>query len=265
MASRAFARLRTLFEDVEDAVVLVRNGRVRLAGAAAERFFGHEGLPTVAELYDSAVASPDGRVTQECDFTTADGDRRRARITAVDRRRDRSVRGVVVTCRDITEEHRLRRRVACQAMHDPLTGLANRALFGNRLELAVHRYRRGGAPVSVVFLDLERFRPVNERLGHGAGDRVLREIAVRLRQASADGDTVARLGGDEFAVLVQEPGHGVACALAVAVAEPIVLHEAVVEVGVRVGSATIDGSETADDLLFRAALGVQAAKAGAGV
>ena len=93
-----------------------------------------------------------------------------------------------------------------QAFHDSLTGLPNRALFFDRLRQAFDAARRQDGRPSLAFIDLDRFKSVNDRLGHGAGDRVLREAANRIRAVVAPGDTVARYGGDEFIVLLQSGG-----------------------------------------------------------
>ncbi len=87
------------------------------------------------------------------------------------------------------------------ALHDPMTGLANRALFGDRLELAIEQRRRGGVMVAVLAIDLDRFKQVNDTLGHQAGDELIREAGRRLAQVCRATDTVARLGGDEFAIV----------------------------------------------------------------
>ncbi|KEA63989.1 diguanylate cyclase [Marinobacterium lacunae] len=90
------------------------------------------------------------------------------------------------------------------AYHDPLTGLPNRAMMRDRLEHAIERLHRSDAHGAVLFLDLDRFKPVNDSYGHKAGDRVLQEVAERLRHRLREGDTLARLGGDEFVVLLED-------------------------------------------------------------
>ena len=109
--------------------------------------------------------------------------------------------GMVRTFTDITERKRAEARIAEMATHDELTGLANRSLFRERIEQALGRTQRYGEPFALLMLDLDRFKPINDTLGHPVGDEVLKEIALRLRFCVRETDTVARLGGDEFAIL----------------------------------------------------------------
>jgi diguanylate cyclase (GGDEF)-like protein/PAS domain S-box-containing protein len=106
--------------------------------------------------------------------------------------------------RDISERKAFEEQLARQALHDPLTGLPNRALFTDRLTQALARATRLGSDVIVVFLDVDRFKLVNDSLGHDAGDQVLRELGERLRRVLRPSDTVARLGGDEFVALCED-------------------------------------------------------------
>jgi len=123
----------------------------------------------------------------------------------------RGLLGLGAVATDVTEEREAARAIAHSATHDPLTGLPNRALFRDRLEVAVARAARHDELVGVLFCDLDRFKDVNDTLGHAAGDELLQVVAGRLAAAVRPGDTVARLGGDEFAVLCTGmPGeHGV--------------------------------------------------------
>ncbi len=116
---------------------------------------------------------------------------------------DEDLMGFVVTCHDITERHELEQQLIHQAFHDALTGLANRALFRDRLGHAMAR-DRGAGSYGVLFIDLDDFKTVNDSLGHAAGDALLREMTTRLRGCLREGDTAARLGGDEFAILLED-------------------------------------------------------------
>ena len=120
---------------------------------------------------------------------------------------------------DITERRRLEEAIQSAAQMDVLTGLANRALFDERLKLAAARCRRQGGQIAVLYLDLDNFKQVNDSLGHAAGDALLKDFALRLRQSVRATDTVARFGGDEFVVLLEDVKES---ANAVSVAEKII-------------------------------------------
>jgi diguanylate cyclase (GGDEF)-like protein/PAS domain S-box-containing protein len=111
-------------------------------------------------------------------------------------------KAVLATAFDVTERRRAEDQIRQLAYHDPLTGLPNRLLFTDRLAVAVAQAHRLGHAVALLFLDLDRFKLINDSLGHSIGDRLLRSVADRLRAAVREGDTVARLGGDEFTLLL---------------------------------------------------------------
>jgi diguanylate cyclase (GGDEF)-like protein len=110
--------------------------------------------------------------------------------------------------RDITEQKRARDRIQHLATHDALTGLPNRAMVGALIEQGLHSAKRYERSLAILFVDLDGFKAVNDRLGHEAGDEVLRTVAGRFRDALRASDVVARWGGDEFVVLAQEVGDG---------------------------------------------------------
>jgi diguanylate cyclase (GGDEF)-like protein len=164
---------------------------------------------------------------------------------------------------------RLYEEIRHQAFHDALTGLANRALFGDRVEHALARSGRSGSMIAVLFLDLDDFKTVNDRFGHQAGDHMLRAIAERLMGIVRPGDTAARLGGDEFAVLLEDV-HGpddarlVAERLIQAIRTPTKLGDVDALVGASIGIALpTAGGERAPDLLRNADFAMYRAK-GAG-
>jgi diguanylate cyclase (GGDEF)-like protein/PAS domain S-box-containing protein len=115
---------------------------------------------------------------------------------------DGKVAQVVMVSRDITERKEMEAYVLHQSFHDTLTGLPNRLLLEDRMKQATAHVGRQHAPAAVLFIDLDRFKDINDTLGHAAGDRLLQEVAERLGRCVREGDTVARLGGDEFVVLL---------------------------------------------------------------
>ncbi len=158
-----------------------------------------------------------------------------------------------VSAQDITERHRAEQSLHAmtaalteRAVRDPLTGLANRALLEERLRAALARDARTGGRTGVLFLDLDGFKAVNDRYGHGVGDDVLREVARRLAAGVRPSDTVARLGGDEFVVLAEgltgEALGQLSERLEASLGEPYEVGP-VVRVGVSVGAALSDGGE----------------------
>ncbi|HET6529781.1 MAG TPA: EAL domain-containing protein [Actinoplanes sp.] len=156
-----------------------------------------------------------------------------------------------------------RQKLTHQAYHDQLTGLANRALFRDRLDRALVTHRRDGGPLAVLFLDLDDFKAVNDRYGHETGDLLLQAVAERLRPAAA---TVARLGGDEFAVLLEDVPDvaGTARRLLDSLRKPFQVNGRALTIGASVGfvdAAEHDGT-TAEALVRRADAAMYAGKRG---
>ncbi len=119
----------------------------------------------------------------------------------------RGENAILSVCRDITESKRAKQEIERLAYHDALTDLPNRARFADRLEIALSQARREGHRLAILFLDLDRFKVVNDSLGHKVGDVLLQKVALRLSQLIRGGDTLARLGGDEFIILLARIDH----------------------------------------------------------
>ncbi|MDN5003025.1 PAS-domain containing protein [Bradyrhizobium sp. GCM10027634] len=174
--------------------------------------------------------------------------------------------GWVVTYEDVTERHKAQARVAHMAQHDSLTDLPNRTLFREKMSEGLNQVAIAGGAMAVLCFDLDNFKTVNDRLGHAAGDRLLRWVAARLRENVGEHDTVARLGGDEFAVLQRGPqpqsAEKLARRLVEIIGHPPPLESQSIHVGVSVGIAIApDHGLDADELMKCADLALYQAKA----
>ena len=176
-----------------------------------------------------------------------------------------TVGGLVLNSRDITDRKALEDQLVEQALRDPLTGLGNRRLFGDRVAHALDRQRRHQETVAVLLLDLDHFKFVNDTLGHAKGDALLVAVAGRLQLVVRAGDTVARLGGDEFAVLLEDltPGDeadATAVRILHALDRPFLLDDREVFVRASIGIAWATEGQSVDDLVTDADVAMYAAK-----
>jgi diguanylate cyclase (GGDEF)-like protein/PAS domain S-box-containing protein len=212
-------RFRLLVEGVRDYAIFMLDpeGRVASWNEGAERIKGYTAEEIIGEhcsrFYPEdetgrwlGVAAAEGREESEGWSVRKDGTRFLANVvTTALRDKAGGLRGFSMVTRDVTERKMAEQRLLHDALHDGLTGLANRALFMDRLGHAVERARRHREyAFAVFFLDLDRFKLVNDSLGHLAGDRLLIEVGRRLKSCMRVGDTVARLGGDEFTILLDD-------------------------------------------------------------
>lgn len=176
------------------------------------------------------------------------------------------VDGAVLAVTDMSDIAAMTERIEYQATHDALTGLPNRVLLRDRLVQALARARRAGTAVAVLFVDLDRFKHVNDSLGHSEGDVLLQKVAHRLRSAVREGDTVARWGGDEFVVVLDSASdraaaQAVAHKLSSALRTPLALGPQVITISVSIGAALFpDDGEIPDTLLRRADAAMYRAK-----
>ena len=194
----------------------------------------------------------------------ADGTPRVLEVTARDSLNDDALNGIVLCGRDVTERRRAEQSLVSLALRDPLTGLPNRKLLRAQLDDELAAAARNNQPLSVLFIDLDRFKDVNDALGHHWGDALLCEVASRLKVKMRDDDLVARLGGDEFAVLL--PGHGMAEATAVAeriveaLVAPYRIAGQMLVVGASLGIAVSSEEADASTLLRQADIAMYVAK-----
>ncbi len=221
----------------------------------------------LATALDHAALEPLRLHTVVSSWRHADGHLRRMEVTVTNLLGNPFVGGLVLNSRDITDRIALEEQLTGMAFTDSLTGLANRALFKDRLQHALGRRDPRDRSVSVLFLDLDGFKSVNDTNGHSAGDALLVEVAERLRQVVGVGDTVARFGGDEFAVLLEdltddEYQIGLAERIGQAVRAPFALQGERVHVATSIGIARHDeDATTAEQLLRNADLAMYQAKA----
>ena len=180
---------------------------------------------------------------------------------------DEAVRGLLLTLRDVSERKQLERALTRQAFTDQLTGLPNRALLRDRAQQALRLAGRQGVTAALLLLDLDRFKEVNDTLGHHRGDLLLQQVAERLHGSLRGSDTVARLGGDEFAVLLPQiagvhEATVVADKLSAAIEAPFAVDGLSLDVDVSIGVAVYpDHASDPNELLQRADVAMYAAKA----
>ena len=282
-------RFRSLVQHSYDTMVVTsKDGVITFASPAVESLIGLTPDEIVGKTWLSFV-HPDERdriseqilarlsargVTAEpIQFKMAhsDGTWRHVEAVVSDLRDRPAVDGYVTNLRDVTERKQAQEALEHQAMHDPLTGLPNRALLADRIEQAILRGRRRDSTGPVVmFLDLDRFKLVNDSLGHSAGDKVLVEVADRLRMVMRAADTLARFGGDEFVVLCEQIADresllAVAERFLGALEPPFYVDGKRFQVGASIGAALIGGDDvTADELLGDADTAMYLAKTKSG-
>ena len=252
-----------LVADAHGHVVDLNPAAVGLLGRRAGELLGRPVAGLLSDL-GHPIGFPDPGV-YDLQFNTSERQRdMELAVTPLEDARGATA-GRVLVFRDVTERRELERELRRLAYTDRLTGLPNRALFHDRLERALAMAKRHDTPVAVLFLDLDRFKIINDSLGHEIGDEVLVAVAQRLRRSLRDEDTLARLGGDEFAILLPEIAnrgdiHLVTdkCLSALSGPELIGGHELTVNASIGVAISPQDGADvqhllrSADAAMYRA-------------
>ncbi len=283
LATRAAeARFSALIRNSADVIAIVGNDtRINYVTPSAERVFGHRadalvGRPItdllaeedrvrLREFITRDLAKPGASAVAEAHVPRGGEKQRIIEIVGTNLESEPTVGGRVLNVRDTTDRKGLEDQLRRLAFHDPLTLLANRALFRDRVEHAIAVSRRSNRGVAVLFIDLDNFKKINDSLGHGQGDRVLRTSAQRLVKCTRTGDTVARLGGDEFAVLIEnltsrDPVIGVASRIVEALQEPFSFLGSDLRVAASVGVAFATPDDGVEELLRNADVAMYAAK-----
>ena len=273
------AYFRTLVQNAHDVILIVDDGgRVRYASPSAEAIFGPGSMVGTRVLdlvapgdHDDAeralLAVWAGRATsgtRSFEIERTDGDRLDVEVASRNLRDDPTVRGIVLTLRDVTEQRKLEHELTHRASHDSLTGLANRVLFRDRVERALTATDADGGVVGVLLVDLDDFKLVNDTMGHGLGDDLLVAVAARLAGVLRPGDTAARLGGDEFAILIEGAAHAteieeIAARVVDALGAPLDIASGLTT-SVSIGVATTPGVRGSAEMLSQADLALYAAK-----
>jgi diguanylate cyclase (GGDEF)-like protein/PAS domain S-box-containing protein len=272
-------RFRSLVQNSDDIITIVdAAGRFAYVSPGAHRVLGHDpdewvgrrasdivypdDVASITEVFRHLWQDPHATARVQARIMHADGSWRWMENSYTNLLHDPSVQGIVGNARDVSDTRHYQDQLAYQASHDELTGLANRALFTAHTERALANARPG--TVAVALVDLDDFKTINDRLGHGVGDSLLVAVSARLRACLRPDDTVARLGGDEFAILMTdlrpgESGH---------VAERIIgalgaslnagNHDLLIQASI--GLADNERGSGPDDLLRRADMAMYAAK-----
>jgi diguanylate cyclase (GGDEF)-like protein/PAS domain S-box-containing protein len=278
---RSEERIRALVEHASDVVTVVdRELAIAWQAPSAQRMLGgapdaHIGQPLHDVIHPDDRARVDrqlgrcltgaGTQTFTARVQHADGSWVHVEVIADNRLDDPAVRGLLLSLRDIGERRALEEQLRHQAFHDPLTGLANRTLFGQRLDAALDAASSSDKDVALLFLDLDDFKTINDSLGHEAGDELLRIVARRIATVLRAEDLASRQGGDEFAVLLcdvddERAALTVAERLAAALTPELELSGRALSISASIGLVMAEPGARAEELLRNADIAMYSAK-----
>jgi diguanylate cyclase (GGDEF)-like protein/PAS domain S-box-containing protein len=275
------ARFRSLVQESSDVTMVISDARLTYVSPSVTRVLGYP-EDDLAEIRYVDLIHPDdkqgvvdavvammgeqgGSGLIECRLRHRDGHWVPFESSCRNLLDDPVVNGFVITSRDVSERKELEEALEHRAFHDALTGLANRALFRDRIEHVVARAQRSDMTFGVLYVDLDGFKVVNDTLGHAVGDGVLVEVADRLRGAIREVDTAARLGGDEFAILLEdmqeESGAArVASRILESLRAPVRVQGTEVSIDASIGIAIHEDGESAEELLRNGDIAMYMAK-----
>ena len=276
-------RFEALIQASNDVIsIATADGRVRFQSPSVRQAFGYEvdeivgrrlrelvhpdDVERITNNFRQVASDPALTLVFECRVRHADGSWRDTETRISNLSHVPAIGGIVLNTRDVTERHALEAELRHQAFHDSLTGLANRALFINRVDHALAQAKRDRAPIAVLYCDMDGFNRLNDSLGFSAGESALLVVADRLRACVRGADTVARLGGEEFGVLIDHLTSHSDATLAMerimgALRRPITLPGAQVELQPHIGIVvSMCAEETAEDLLRDGAVAMHQAR-----
>jgi diguanylate cyclase (GGDEF)-like protein/PAS domain S-box-containing protein len=277
------ARYASLIKNSSDVIVITdMQGRLRFVSPSAERTFSmHPDVLVGSSLFKlcsegdrdrlsaflGEVTATYGKAVGPLEITVGSGSRRYTlECVGSNLLDDPAVGGLAINFRDVSERKALEEQLRQLAFHDPLTLLANRSLFRNRVQHSLALAQRTRQQVAVLFLDLDNFKNINDSLGHDAGDRLLQTAAQRLVMCTRSADTVARLGGDEFAILLEGIGDStdverIAGVIIDAFKQPLPLDGNNIFVTASIGVAFSQDDDDTEQLLRNADIAMYSAKA----
>ena len=271
-AQEAQQRYASLFEQNPDGVFsLSLDHRIASANPAFQRLFGYAVDELVGGSMTPLVAVADRGLTAEQLRLVAQGKPRDFEISLINRHGQHVpvsitalpmmiggvVQGIYGIAKDITERKQAEEALEHQALHDALTGLPNRTLLNDRLEQVILAHKRGQRGLALLVMDLDRFKDVNDTLGHQCGDELLKQVSLRLQTAVRASDTIARLGGDEFAILLPgvhvQGGVGVAQKMLRVLEDPFTIGGQEIAIAASLGIAACPDHGTDSATLLRCA------------
>jgi diguanylate cyclase (GGDEF)-like protein/PAS domain S-box-containing protein len=275
--SEAFAH-SIINHAIEGIVTIDINGIIEYINPAAEKIFGYMASEIVGENIDTIIPKLYYKEDEELDEKYQFIDKNRE---IVGKRKDESTLPIDLTIskfyagkkcfftimlRDITERKQYEERIRYQAFYDSLTGLPNRLLLKERMGLEIAHAKQTSQKLALMYLDLDRFKLINDTLGHDIGDKLLKEIAERLKACVRQDDTVARIGGDEFVTLLPGINRGenvgkIANKILEAIREPVIIEEHEMYLTISIGVTIFpDDGENDENLLTNADVAMYRAK-----